>query len=223
MGNAMEYTISLLKKEHLVNEYYSFDFKKPEGFSFKEGQYGVFGLVDKEIEGRKLRAFSMASTSEDDIVKVATRIVSSPSSYKEFLLKLEPGESVTMNAPRGEFVLDTSKKAIFIAGGIGITPIRSMILSNVSHRTRNDVLIYSELEAAYPFKDELEKIDHLEIIYAADIEPTQKAIKKTSSLYLNNAYYYLSGSPGFVKGLTALLNEQGILNENIKFDVFTGY
>jgi len=224
LNNPSEYTIPLLKMEHLENEYYCFDFKKPEGFSFVEGQFGVFGIVGKEIEGRKLRAFSIASTSDEEVIKMATRIIEAPSSYKEKLLALQPGELVTMNAPRGEFVLDLSRDAIFIAGGIGITPIRSMILSKSRNvKTRKDVLIYSELQASYPFKEELENLSNLEIHYAADIEPTQKAIIEVAAMHLNDAYYYLSGSPGFVKGLTGLLTEHGIVTENIKFDVFTGY
>ncbi|MBU1145790.1 MAG: FAD-dependent oxidoreductase [Firmicutes bacterium] len=221
---AQEYTIKLLKIEHLDKEYYSFDFSKPEGFEFVEGQFGVFTHVNKVMEGKPFRAFSIASTNEEPFLKIATKITSSPSEFKQRLLNLALGEEVILRAPMGDFKYDETQKAVFIAGGIGITPIRSIILSMKRlNENRLDTLIYSELESTYPFSSELESTKKLEVFYSADIEPTQKLITDTINIYQNKALYYLSGSPGFVKGITELLKVHGILETKIIYDVFVGY
>lgn len=222
MNKAKEYKIKLLRKVCLEKDYYCFDFAKPEGFTFIEGQFGVFGIVNQEIEGRNLHAFSIASSNEEPFIRVATKVIDSPSHYKKAMMNLQIGDEISMNAPLGVFIIDEKMYAVLIAGGIGITPIRSMLFSK-NRLNRKDTLIYSELEAIYPFKEEVNNIPDLTVLYASDIEPTQRVIRETAQTYQNDALYYLSGSPGFVKGITGLLKEQGILETSIKFDVFTGY
>jgi ferredoxin-NADP reductase len=220
----MEYTIKLISKEHIENAYYVFDFEKPEGFIFIEGQFGKFELFNKDIDDRNFRIFSIASTCDESIIRISTRIIDVPSLYKKELLSMELGEEIKLSAPIGKFTLEVDSKAVFIAGGIGITPIRSMLLSNKCRKHNYvDELIYSELEKCYPFKDELEALDKLNISYAADIEPTQKLIRDTANKNKNEAFYYISGSPGFVKGISGILRENGVDSRRIKFDVFTGY
>lgn len=224
MDNASLYTIKLIRKEHLENEYYSFDFEKPEGFHFEAGQYGVFGFKDKDVEGRKFRAFSLASTDQENMIRIATRVPELHSDFKDKMLSLEPGDLMTMNAPRGAFTYDDHQPAVFIAGGIGITPIRSMLLCKKRiEASLPDTLIYSELESCYPFRKEIETIDGLEIQYAADVAPTQALIRNVADAKANTCFYYLSGSPGFVNGITALLEEEGIDEDHIRHDVFVGY
>ena len=216
--------IKLISSRHLENEYYCFDFEKPNDFSFEEGQYCIFEIINKNLEGRKVRAFSIASTTDENMVRIATRIVDKCSDYKEVLKSMEIGEEISVTMPKGKFVLDTSRNGVFIAGGIGITPIRSMLLSKTRNDLkRQDLLIYSELEKCYPFKNELEVLPNLEIQYAADIEPTQKLIIESAKKFKNTVCYYVSGSPGFVNGISGLLMENGVLEDNIRHDLFIGY
>jgi len=220
----VKYKIKLLHQEHLQNDYYVFDFEKPEGFQFEEGQYGTFEIVNKDINDKTFRVFSIASTAEESFIRIGTRIVDKPSVYKQELLKMHDGDELLMNAPMGKFTFEPDSKAVFIAGGIGITPIRSIILcDHYNNQKRKDLLIYSELDKCYPFMEELNKIANLEIKCASDIEPTQKLIVEAAIEYKNDAFYYISGSPGFVKGISASLNENGVNSDRIKFDVFAGY
>jgi len=216
--------IKLISSKHLDNEYFCFDFEKPKDFLFKEGQYCLFELHNKDITGRKTRAFSIASTSDEAIVRIATRIVEKCSDYKIALKSMKKGDEISVSIPKGEFVLETSTNGVFIAGGIGITPIRSMLLSKSRNiPSRQDILIYSELEKCYPFKEELEILPNLVIQYAADIEPTQKLIISNAIKYKNTVFYYVSGSPGFVNGISKLLMDNGIKEERIRHDSFIGY
>lgn len=224
MALTTNYVITFLERKNLDQDYYQFDFVKPEGFEFEEGQFGVFGFNDREIEGRRLRAFSIASTNDEAFIRLGTKIVAEPSDFKKNMMSLKPGDVMTMNAPKGEFVFEKNMKAIFIAGGIGITPIRSMLLCKErSVSGRNDLLLYSELLSSYPFRDELEKLPGLTIKYAADIAPTQKLVIDAANENQEDSMFYLSGSPGFVNGIKALLEQQGIKPECIRHDVFTGY
>ena len=218
------YKVKLLHKNVLDNEYVSFDFEKPKGYSFVEGQYSIFKLLNKEVEGKDFRIFSIASTNDEPYIRIATRIPAKHSDYKDCLMNLSEGEEISMTSPKGKFILDPTRTAVFIAGGIGITPIRSMILSKAKKSScEKDELIYSELESCYPYHDELEHVAGLHIDYAADIEPTQQVISANVQKYGNEAVYYISGSPGFVKGISGLLKDNGILSENIRHDLFVGY
>lgn len=220
----MKCNVKLMHQEHLQNDYYEFDFEKPKDFEFIEGQYGTFEIVNKDIDDRNFRVFSIASTNDENYIRIATRITDKPSVYKQELLKMHEGEEILMKAPIGKFTLEPDYKAVFIAGGIGITPIRSIILcSKYQQQNRKDYLIYSELDQCYPFKDELEAVDGLKIDYAADIEPTQRLVISAAKENQNDSYYYVSGSPGFVKGISSLLKDNGVEPDKIKFDVFAGY
>jgi len=224
MAIMVPYEIKLIGRKHIDQDYYQFDFEKPAGFKFEEGQFGVFGFKDKVIEGRALRAYSLASSNEESFIRIATKIVANPSDFKKKMMEMKAGDIMTLNAPKGDFVYDTNRKGVFIAGGIGITPIRSMLLSKKRlEKKREDILIYSELASSYPFKEELDRLSGLEIRYAADVAPTQKLIIEVALSNKGNTMYYLSGSPGFVTGLKALLEQQGIKPEDIRHDVFTGY
>jgi len=224
MSETSTYKMNLIHSEHLANEYFCFDFQKPNGYVFKEGQFCLFEIINKNITGRTSRAFSIASTNDEQYIRVATRIVGKCSDYKEVLKTMAVGDEISMSEPKGKFCLEEDFDGVFIAGGIGITPIRSMLLSKERIQSkRNDVLIYSELEKCYPFKEELESLSYLEIQYAADIEPTQKLIIDNAKKYQNSVFYYVSGSPGFVNGIRSLLIEQGIQPDHIKNDLFVGY
>jgi len=224
MAITANYVITLLERKHLDQDYYQFDFTKPAGFTFEEGQFGVFGFNDREIEGRRFRAFSLASTNDEPFIRIGTKIVAEPSDFKKNMMSLSIGQTMTMNAPKGEFIFEKSLKGVFIAGGIGITPIRSMLLCRERLAAkRDDLLLYSELASSYPFKDNLEQLDGLTIKYAADIAPTQKLVIEAANCNKDKAMFYLSGSPGFVTGIKALLEQQGVSPDYIRHDVFTGY
>ncbi len=224
MDIAKDYKIKLISKIHLANDYYSFDFEKPNDFVFTEGQFGIFKIESDQIQGRNTRAFSIASSGAETFIRIATKIIATPSDFKKVLRNLALGDEIMMTAPKGSFTFEYDQKAVLIAGGIGITPIRSMLFSaKRKSMERNDFLIYSELDKCYPFHEEIEKLPGLEIEYAADIAPTQKAISDAAKKYENSRMYYLSGSPGFVNALKGLLEENGVTEEHIKHDVFIGY
>ena len=218
------YVIELKRKLLVRDDYYIFDFKKPSDISFKEGQYGVFMHVDKEIEGRRVRAFSIASTMNENYFRIATKIIEKPSDFKIKMRELSIGDTMTFDGPMGSFFLEEKYDSVFIAGGIGITPIRGILKQlEELQLDKKAALIYSEPRGIYPFKSEFDEMDFLDKYYETNIENTQGAITKVSLEHQNKAFYYIAGSPKFVGSVQEQLITNGIDKLNIKFDQFSGY
>lgn len=218
------YVLKLRSKEIVGEDYYIFNFDMPEGISYIEGQYGVFMHIDKEIEGRKVRAFSIASSLKEKVFKIATKIIEEPSDFKIKMRELKVGETMTFDGPMGKFTLDEGYNSVFIAGGIGITPVRG-ILKQIegSDYNKSVELIYSEPRQIYPFKEEIDKLNFVTKHYEFNTEDTKKVIEEIAIKYLNTAYYYVVGSPGFIGGVKEQILGLGVKSEKIKFDRFNGY
>ena len=207
-----------------ISDYYIFKFNKPKDLLFKEGQYGIFKHIDKEIIGRKVRAFSFASTVDDSFLRIGTKIINEPSDFKDKLRKFKLGDKISVNGPVGNFLFNHDQHAVFIAGGIGITPIISILNSFKSIEIKKDInLIYSELNQDYPFKEEIDEIKNLNTDYIYGIDDTIKAVTDYCEKYSNNAIYYMAGSPSFITSLRELLLKNEINPKNIIFDQFIGY
>ena len=96
---------------------------------YKAGQYAAMDLETKEDEEGPVRSFTIASSpTEEEFILISTRIRETP--FKKKLANLEIGAPIKITAPVGSFVLpedDNSKGVVFLSGGIGVTPFRSMV------------------------------------------------------------------------------------------------
>src|SRR3990167_986542 len=130
------YSLSLLTKKYITKNIMECTFTKPEGFTFKPGQYAGFTLneLKKTNPQQATRRFSLLSTPRDPHIMLATRM--QPSPYKQALGALPVGAGVTLAGPSGQFTLhESSEPAVFIAGGIGIAPFYSIINDTLFHRS----------------------------------------------------------------------------------------
>jgi glycine betaine catabolism B len=121
--------LTLTKKEELEGtDIRTFKFAKNEYHEYKAGQFAFFPLdgVNNDSRG-PVRHFSLASSPTEDVLIISTRIRDTP--YKQRLSTVQEGEQVKVSKAQGNFILhdDYSKPAIFLSGGIGVTPFRSMI------------------------------------------------------------------------------------------------
>ena len=109
----------------------SFKFSRTDAqnhLNYKAGQYSVVDLGAKEDPEGPTRSFTIASSpSEEDFILISTRIRDTP--FKKKLASMDIGSPVKITAPMGEFVLppDYSNSLVFLSGGIGVTPFRSML------------------------------------------------------------------------------------------------
>lgn len=205
---------------------YSFIFTPKRPCVWKAGQHGIFLLPRLKVEGKKWRAFSIASSSHERIVRISTIIKDEPSSFKKHLRSLNVGDSVIMYGPFGEF--HTSKKIsriVGIAGGIGITPFRA-VLKDIALGVILDTeitLIYSS-QTTYTYKQELEQFAQhpaIEIIYTTTPEEVNAQIDTQVEKHGNSASYFVSGSPGMIGAIRKSLKGKGV--RHIVNDSFKGY
>jgi ferredoxin-NADP reductase len=106
-----------------------FRFEKPEGFTYKAGQNSDFTLIEPletDPEGNK-RTFSLVTTPAEDHLAITTRM--RDTAFKRTLRVMEDGTKLTIEGPYGDLTLheNTARPAVFLAGGIGITPFHSMV------------------------------------------------------------------------------------------------
>jgi ferredoxin-NADP reductase len=107
----------------------AYRFENPAGWTFKAGQYLDMTLLDPpetDSEGN-VRSFSLASAPHEETLMVATRM--RDTAFKRVLRTMPFGTAVKIEGPSGDLILqnDSTRAAVFLAGGIGITPFRCIV------------------------------------------------------------------------------------------------
>jgi ferredoxin-NADP reductase len=221
----------------------AFHFEKPEGFAYKAGQFGDFTLIDPaetDAEGN-IRGFSLASAPYEDFLMFATRM--RDTAFKRVLKTMELGTELTFDAPYGSFTLhnNASIPAVFLTGGIGVTPVRSIVRQaaheNLPHKIflfdsnnrPEDAAFLDELTEAqeensnYTFigtMTQMEKSSHAWQGETGYITPAM-LLKYIGDLTL--PIYYIAGPQAMVQAMRGILNEAGVNDDNIRTEEFTGY
>jgi ferredoxin-NADP reductase len=207
-------------------EIFSFIFISKKPLRWKAGQHGIFYFPHAKVAGKFWRAFSIASSSHGQVIRISTVIKREHSDFKEHLRTMKQGDTIIMHGPFGEF--HTSSKIcriVGIAGGIGITPFRPLlkdIASGVIAETKL-TLIYSAI-GPYTFKEELDALashPSLEIIYTQTPDEVNAALDAQIKKQSNSASYFISGSPGMIQAIRSSLKKRGI--RRIVNDSFKGY
>src|SRR5207244_6108918 len=124
------YKVKLKAREEICAETMAFHFEKPEGFVYKAGQFADYTLInppETDAEGNT-RGFSLASAPYEGDLMSATRM--RDTAFKRVLKTMEIGTEVSLDAPYGSFTLHNNSRipAVFLTGGIGVTPVRSIVL-----------------------------------------------------------------------------------------------
>lgn len=199
---------------------------KGTDFKFTPGQYVSItlpGLEHLDIR-EQFRDFSICSSPHDkDFFAISTRL--SSSTFKDRLVRLPVKSEVIVEGPAGVFTLPKTKnqKIIFIAGGIGVTPFRSM-LRWVKYKKLglNIQLLYfnhSPKQAAY--------VDELLTLKEFSVYPIYKPLSFDAlSAHLNknfNTLWYIAGPPPMTAKARQILNKAGVNDKSIKSEDFSGY
>lgn len=233
------YTLTLNSKQTLSPDTVMFIFDKPAGFQFKPGQYGGFTLINPtETDANGItRRFSLLDTPSDTTLSFVTRIQSS--AYKKTLNHLAPGDNIKFAGPAGNFVLhETETPAIFIAGGIGVTPFYSILKDAAQQKSQREfILFYGNqslhntilLDELKSFQKDLPNFQLVTTLIQPDSHwqgetgyITHTLLKKYI-LDLNTPIYYVCGSPTMVTAIQELLVEMDIAQDKIKIEDFPGY
>lgn len=221
----------------------AFHFEKPDGFTFTPGQCGDFTLPNppqNDEEGNK-RSFSLASAPYEDELFIATRM--RDTAFKRSLKLIDLGTELELEAPWGELTLhdDALIPAVFLTGGIGITPVRSIILQAAhdklahplfafySNRTPNDAAFLDELAAAqdanpnFTLVATMTEEEHSHSKWKGETGYITEAMLKKHLPDLSRPIYYLTGPPEMVAAMQKLLKNSGVKEANIRAEEFSGY
>lgn len=151
------------------------------------------------------------------------------SSFKKSLRDLKSNDTIEVSDLDGDFIVDDlTRPYVFIAGGIGITPFRSM-LKHLDHEGRmpSITLLYANRDEQVVYKDELEAIAarHPQLVIHYLFAPAridEASIRKDVS-NIHAPVFYVSGPEPMVEAMGELLKGMGVSTDHIKQDWFPGY
>lgn len=251
IGNIFSYIVSpkirlvltLTEKNELATSIYQFVFHTKQKFTFKPGQYMEWTFPHEHPDSRgNRRYFTIASSPTEPDIKLGLKFYENSSSYKKALLNFEAGQMMVAAQLAGDFTMpsDLSQKLVFIAGGIGITPFRSMIKYLLDMNQKRDIVLFfaSKTEAEIVYEDIFEEASkklNLKVIYVLDEDQilpknwrgkkghiTLEMIKEEVPDFMDRMFY-VSGPRGMVVAFNEILSEAGVKNKKIKSDFFPGF
>ncbi len=248
IGNGFSYIIApyktvrmqFIRKIKEAEGIYSFHFKPDKALRFSAGQYLEWTIPASNSDGRGNRRYLTISSSPSESEFAFTLKIPSPASrFKQSLQKFEQDDWLSATNLSGTFVLpsDKSQKLAFIAGGIGVTPFRSIIKSLVDSRDKRDAtLIYSANSAdEFSFQDLLKNAERagIKTHYAITGQtpsgwhglkgPLDAASVSSAIPDYKQRRFMVSGPFAFVVHIRQQLLGMGISRRQIVTDYFPGY
>lgn len=250
-GNVFSFLVSpkaklvlqLKEKIHLGNDLYDFVFTPPRRLAYAPGQYmeWTLGHADPDVRGNR-RYFTLASSPTEEDLRIGVKFPPDASSYKQSMLAMDADSTIVAAQLAGDFTLpaDPAQRCVLIAGGIGITPFRSMIKYLLdtnqrrpiqlfySNRTVDDIVYKDVFDAAqrrlgiktiYTLTDARQApagwsgyIGHIDAQMIARHVPDYQ-----------NCLFYLSGPNAMVDTFAATLRHMGVPRQQIRKDYFPGF
>ncbi|MDO8742617.1 MAG: RnfABCDGE type electron transport complex subunit D [bacterium] len=249
IGNVFVYFVSpkgrflltLLEKNEIGTGTYEFVFAPNRAFTFRPGQYMEWTLGHRFTDDRgNRRYFTVASSPTEDTVRLGVKFYEPESTFKRALKAMKPHETLSVSNLAGDFVLpkDPSQKLVFIAGGIGVTPFRSMAQYLIDKKENRAVtLLYSNKVASeIAYKDIFDtaaKEIGMRTVYALTDEKTSMpgvhiglidaALIMREIPDYKERIFYISGPHGMVTTFTKTLHGMGIPRSRIETDYFPGF
>jgi ferredoxin-NADP reductase len=235
--------VKLKDRREVAERTMAFDFEKPPGFTFRAGQFLELTLVDppENDEEGNVRAFSIASAPHEEVLTVATRV--RDTAFKRVLKNAPLGSAVQMEGPFGDLVLhnNPARPAVLLAGGIGITPFRSIVLRAAEEKLPHRIFLFyaNRRPEDAPFLEELRALEPRNPNYklVATMTELEKSSRpwrgetgridgKMLSKHVNahgQPIYYIAGPAAMLNGLRAMLNAAGMDDDDIRAEEFSGY
>jgi ferredoxin-NADP reductase len=250
-GNVFSYMVSpntrvvltLKEKIRLAPDIYDFVFTSSRRFAYAPGQFmeWTLGHPDTDDRGNR-RYFTLASGPQENNIRMGVKFYAKSSSYKKALLTMNQGDEIIAAQVAGDFVLpsDRRQKCVFIAGGVGVTPFRSMIrylLDN--HQKRPITLFYANKTVSeIIYKDIFDRAEQelgIRTIYTLSDSATVPAgwrgnigridaqlIQRVVPDY-QQCLFYISGPNNMVESFRTILKQMKVPAMQIKTDYFPGF
>ncbi len=232
VNGSFRQVLTLRKKEQLSADVIGFGFEPRKKFKFKPGQFLEWTLSHPHPDNRGVRRFfSIASSPTENSVLLVSKFYEKPSTFKQNLAKMEPGNEIIASDLGGEFTLpdNLDTKLVFVAGGIGITPFRAMAKWIFDNKEYRDVILLfsNKKKEDIVFADIFKKAEQfgLKTVYVnTDTEGhiDEKLINEKVPDFKERTFY-ISGPEPMVMIFEKMLMEMGLKKNLVKRDYFPGY
>src|ERR1051325_9660830 len=224
------YKVKLKGRDEIAAGTMAFHFEKPDRFAYKAGQFADYTLInppETDAEGNT-RGFSLASAPYEDYLMSATRM--RDTAFKRVLKTMPLGTELTLDAPYGSFTLHNNAAipAVFVTGGIGVTPVRSIVLQAIhdqvahriividSNKRPEDTAFLNDLNKPhdenphYTFVGTMTGMGKSQLEWHEETGHVTQAILARHIVDLTIPIYYIAGRRGMVAALLRTLMEPGV-------------
>jgi ferredoxin-NADP reductase len=235
--------IKLAGRETVAEGTMAFHFEKPKDFQFVPGQFVDMTLEnppETDAEGNT-RAFSIVAAPFEDRLTIATRM--RDTAFKRVLKSAALGLEVKIDGPMGSFTLhkNANKPAVFLAGGIGITPFMSIVRHAAheklphklflfySNRRPEDSAFFNELQLLqtanpnFHFIPSMSEMDKSQQTWTGETGFIDRAMVTKFLPSLGGPIYYVAGPPAMVTAMRQMLVGAGVDEDDIRTEEFGGY
>jgi ferredoxin-NADP reductase len=233
----------LLGRQEVAERTMAFRLEKPAAWAFKAGQSIDLTLLDPpetDAQGNT-RAFTIASAPFEEDLVIATRL--RDTAFKRTLQAISLGTEFKIEGPFGNLLLHNKaeRPAVFLAGGIGITPVRSIAVHATREKLPHRIFVFysnrrPEDAAFLPELDALQK-ENPRFRLIATMTGMAKSSRKWSgeaklidkemlAKHINDLLspiYYVTGPPPMVAAMRLMLNDAGVNDDDIRSEEFSGY
>lgn len=250
IGNVFSYLVSpkaklvlhLKGKRQIAPNAYEFIFSPSRRLAYAPGQYMEWTLGHEEPDSRgNRRYFTLASAPTEPDLRVGVRFSDPSSSFKQAMLSMDRTSEIVAAQVSGDFVLpqDPNQKCVFIAGGIGVTPFRSMIRYLLDTQQRRPIVMFYANHTVKDiiYKDVFDRAERelgIRTIYTVSdpkgLQPgwvglvghiTPQQIRTYAPEY-RSALFYISGPISMVNAFKDTLHNLGVPDAQIRVDFFAG-
>ncbi len=218
--------LTLAKKVSLGQDVVSFIFNPEKTIVWEPGQFMRFVLKHESPDERGTeRWFTISSAPFEKTITITTKLTPNhSSSFKKALTLMKIGGSLEADRPIGDFILkEVGENNIFLAGGIGITPFRSIFAQKDYEQAKiNGTLLYLSNNNSFIFKDELDEYTQSSGIKAY-------YLKKRPDDLINglnptdSSAIYISGPAQMVDAYKKIISLRGYKDDQVMTDFFPGY
>jgi ferredoxin-NADP reductase len=250
IGNIFSFVVSpkarlllvLKEKVQIAPDIFEFVFAPARPLAFAPGQYMEWTLAHHDPDSRgNRRFFTLASSPTESNLRLGVKFYREPSTFKQALLTMDAGSEIVAGQLAGDFVLpdDPAQKCVFIGGGIGITPFRSMLKYLLdTHQPRPIVLFYANRTVDdIVYRDVLDRAERelgIKTVYLASDATrlparwegragyvTPQLLQEVVPDYMS-CMFYISGRTEMVEAYKAMLSQMHIKSSQIRTDLFSG-
>jgi glycine betaine catabolism B len=250
MGNIFSYLISpktklilnLKEKLEIAPNIYDFIFPLKNKINFTPGQYMEWTLAHDDSDNRgNRRYFTLASSPTESNLRIGVRFNDKSSSFKKSLISMDEKSKISVSQIAGDFTLptDLKTKCVLIAGGIGITPYRSMLKHLLDTNTKRPIVIFysNRTKSEIVYQEIFSKAEHnlgiktvytitdrekIPVGWAGKVGRIDDKMIMDEVPDFRERIFYLSGPHSMVSAFENTLKNMGIKNEHIKTDFFPG-